>query len=67
MTRIERSAPDQFHAADSTDDWRVISEGACAFLPHRLLAAGARLVQAIGVLPGGSSRAIPTSTCGMTA
>ena len=45
-------SPSEFHAADGTEDWRVLGEGACAFFPTGSLAAGARFVQAIGELPG---------------
>lgn len=44
--------PKQFHAADGIEDWRVMGEGACAFFRTGSLAAGARLVQAIGELGG---------------
>lgn len=42
----------QFHEADGTQDWRVISEGACSFFRTGSFAAGARLVAAIAALPG---------------
>lgn len=40
----------QFLEADGTDDWRVISDGACAFFRTGSFTAGARFVQAIGDL-----------------
>ena len=48
----EHIAPDQFHAAEGVEDWRVLGEGACAFFPTESFAAGARLVEAISRLPG---------------
>jgi 4a-hydroxytetrahydrobiopterin dehydratase len=43
---------EDFHQADSTKDWRLISEGACAFFRTASFAASANLVQAISELPG---------------
>ena len=48
----ERIEPKQFHEADGVEDWRVLSEGACAWFRTGSFAAGARLVQAIGELAG---------------
>lgn len=42
----------EFHAADGVEDWRVIGDGACTFFRTGSFAAAARLVQAIGELPG---------------
>jgi 4a-hydroxytetrahydrobiopterin dehydratase len=42
----------QFHDAAGVEDWRVLGEGACAFFRTGSFAVGARLVQAIGELPG---------------
>jgi 4a-hydroxytetrahydrobiopterin dehydratase len=42
----------QFHEAAGVEDWRIVGEGACAFFRTGSFAAGARLVQAIGELPG---------------
>ena len=44
--------PSQFHAADGVQDWRVLSEGACAFFRTGSLGAAARLVEAISELDG---------------
>jgi 4a-hydroxytetrahydrobiopterin dehydratase len=44
--------PTQFHEADGTADWRVLGEGAHAFYRTTSLAESARLVDAIGALPG---------------
>jgi 4a-hydroxytetrahydrobiopterin dehydratase len=41
-----------FHAAEGTEDWRVVGDGAQSFFPTRTFAESARLVQAIGELPG---------------
>jgi 4a-hydroxytetrahydrobiopterin dehydratase len=49
---IERISPQQFHAAAGVEDWRVVGDGACAYYRTGSFAAGARLVQAIGELPG---------------
>ena len=48
----DRLTPSQFHEADGVEDWRVLGEGACIFFATPSLAASARLVQAIGELPG---------------
>jgi 4a-hydroxytetrahydrobiopterin dehydratase len=45
-------SPKEFHAAEGAEDWRVVGDGACAFFQTGSFAAGARLVQAIGALPG---------------
>ena len=42
----------QFHEADGVGDWRVVSDGACAYFRTGSFAEGARLVQAISELPG---------------
>jgi 4a-hydroxytetrahydrobiopterin dehydratase len=47
----ERISPEAFHETDGTEDWRVLSEGACALFRIESMAAGARLVAAIGDLP----------------
>jgi 4a-hydroxytetrahydrobiopterin dehydratase len=45
-------APSRFGEADGVGDWRVLGEGACAYFRTGSFAAGARLVQRIGELPG---------------
>src|SRR5438270_10825137 len=45
-------SPKQFRASEGVDDWRVLCDGANAYFRTGSLAAGARLVQAIGELPG---------------
>ena len=47
-----RISPRQFHESDGVADWRVLSEGACAYFRTGSFAAGAQLVQAIGALEG---------------
>jgi 4a-hydroxytetrahydrobiopterin dehydratase len=42
----------EFHATDGLADWRVLSEGATSFFGTGSFAESARLVQAIGELPG---------------
>jgi 4a-hydroxytetrahydrobiopterin dehydratase len=42
----------QFHFSSGVGDWRVADGGACAFFPTHSFAGGARLVQAISVIPG---------------
>lgn len=42
----------QFRESEGVDDWRLLSEGACAFFRTESYAAGARLVAAIAELPG---------------
>jgi 4a-hydroxytetrahydrobiopterin dehydratase len=48
----DRLSPRQFHESEGVGDWRVLSDGACAYFRTGSFAAGARLVQAIGELPG---------------
>jgi 4a-hydroxytetrahydrobiopterin dehydratase len=48
----EQISPKQFHESAGVEDWRLTSDGACAYFRTGSLAAGARLVQAIGDLPG---------------
>jgi 4a-hydroxytetrahydrobiopterin dehydratase len=43
--------PDQFEASDGVGDWRVISDGACAFFRAASFVASAAFVQAITALP----------------
>jgi 4a-hydroxytetrahydrobiopterin dehydratase len=45
-------APGAFHAADGTDDWRVLAEGACAYFRTTSFAESARLIDAIAEMPG---------------
>jgi 4a-hydroxytetrahydrobiopterin dehydratase len=45
-------SPSEFHAADGTADWRVLGDGATAFFRTSSVAESARLVDAIGALPG---------------
>jgi 4a-hydroxytetrahydrobiopterin dehydratase len=40
-----------FHQADGTGDWRIVSEGACTLFRTESFAASARLVDAISALP----------------
>jgi 4a-hydroxytetrahydrobiopterin dehydratase len=42
----------EFEGAEGTGDWRLLSEGACAFFSTASLAESARLVTAIAALPG---------------
>jgi 4a-hydroxytetrahydrobiopterin dehydratase len=52
VTTTERITPLQFHEAKGVEDWRVIGDGACTYFRTGSFATGARLVQAIGELPG---------------
>src|SRR5216683_905020 len=45
-------SPKQFHDSEGGEDWRVLSDGACAYFRTRSFAESARLVQAISELPG---------------
>jgi 4a-hydroxytetrahydrobiopterin dehydratase len=45
-------SPRQFHEAEGVEDWRVVADGVCASFRTESFAAGARLVAAIGALPG---------------
>ena len=49
----ENISPKRFRESKGTEDWRILgSDGACAYFPTRSIAESARLVQAIGALPG---------------
>ena len=48
----ERITPQQFRESEGVGDWRVLSEGACAYFRTGSFAAGARLIQAISELAG---------------
>ena len=48
----DRISPKQFHESEDVKDWRVLSDGACAYFRTGSFEAGARLVQAISELPG---------------
>ncbi|MEP6468216.1 MAG: VOC family protein [Chloroflexota bacterium] len=52
MEATEQVTPRDFEAAEGVEDWRVLAEGACVFLRTGSFAESARLVQAIGELPG---------------
>jgi 4a-hydroxytetrahydrobiopterin dehydratase len=45
-------SPQQFHESPGVEEWRVVGDGACAFYRTGSFAESARLVQAIGELPG---------------
>ena len=47
----ERIPVRQFHETEGVEDWRVLSDGACAYFSTDSLAAGATLAKAIGNLP----------------
>jgi len=46
-------SPKQFHDSEGVEEWRVLSDGACAYFRTTSFAASARLVQAISEMPGG--------------
>ena len=48
----ERITPAQFREADGVDDWRVLSEGACAYFRTGSLARGGAFAEAIGRIQG---------------
>jgi 4a-hydroxytetrahydrobiopterin dehydratase len=48
----DRITPRQFQESAGVEDWRVLSEGACAFFRTGSLAAGARFVDAISTIAG---------------
>lgn len=52
MGDVEPISAREFHAAEGTQDWRVVGDGACTFVPTPSLAASARLLAAIAALPG---------------
>jgi 4a-hydroxytetrahydrobiopterin dehydratase len=45
-------SPQQFHDSEGVEEWRVLSDGACAYFRTTSFAASARLVQAISEMPG---------------
>jgi len=46
-------SPKDFYQSDGVEDWRIVgSDGACAYFRTGSVAAAARLVQAIGEVPG---------------
>lgn len=45
-------SPQQFHESDGLDNWRVLGDGASIYLRTGSFAESARLVQAIGEIPG---------------
>ncbi len=47
---IERITPRQFYSSDGIEDWRVLSNGACAHFRTGSFASGVQLVEAIGQL-----------------
>jgi len=48
----EHITPKQFRKAEGVQDWRVLSEGACAFFRTGSFAEAGRFVEAIGQLDG---------------
>ncbi len=52
MTTAKPITPSEFHAAKGVQDWRVLGDGACIFFRTGSFAESARLVQAIGEIPG---------------
>jgi 4a-hydroxytetrahydrobiopterin dehydratase len=46
----ERISPKEFHEAEGAEDWRVLSEGGCAFFKTDSMAAAATFVQGIAAL-----------------
>ena len=51
-TQTPHLTPTAFEETDGLQDWRVISEGGCAFFRTASLAESAKLVKAIAGLPG---------------
>jgi 4a-hydroxytetrahydrobiopterin dehydratase len=52
MSMTDPISPRQFQEADGLGDWRVVSDGGCAFYPTASLAESARLVEAIADIDG---------------
>jgi 4a-hydroxytetrahydrobiopterin dehydratase len=48
----EHITPKQFRESEGVEDWRVLSEGACAFFRTPSFAEAGRFVQAIGAIEG---------------
>lgn len=46
----ERITPRQFHSSDGIEDWRVLSNGACAHFRTGTFASGVQFIEAIGQL-----------------
>lgn len=51
-TSAGRISLQEFRASDGVEDWRILSEGTCAFFGTPTLAASARFIEAISKLPG---------------
>src|SRR4051794_21716074 len=51
MHMAEQISPSEFLNAEGSRDWRIISDGACAYYRTHSFAAGARFVDAIAALP----------------
>jgi len=48
----ERITPQQFRDADGVEDWRVLSEGACAYFRTGSFATGGRFAEAVSRIDG---------------
>src|SRR6476661_3105398 len=48
----DRLSPKKFDESEGVEDWRLLGDGACTHFRTGSFATGARLVQAIGELPG---------------
>ena len=59
-------APKDFQKAEGVEDWRLTSEGACAFFRTGSFAESAKLIQAISELAGVKDHR-PASMCDTTA
>jgi len=68
MTDPKPITPGQFRQADGVEDWRVISEGACAFFPANSFADSAAFVAAIGdaIEDAGHTPAVDIRSNGVT-
>ena len=52
MGDIEPITAREFHATEGLEDWHVVGDGACLYVPTGTLTTGARLVGAIAALEG---------------
>ena len=52
MSESEWITPEQFHAAEGVDDWRVLAFGVCARFATGAFSAAAELAAAVAAVPG---------------
>ncbi|NUT33129.1 MAG: VOC family protein [Hamadaea sp.] len=66
MTESKRMSPQEFLDKVGLEDWRLLGDGATAYYPTPSFAQSARLVTALGDLPGGPSLDVDVRASGVT-